>query len=91
MEERKNVLEQKNKLKWKEHPPKVTREQMAAAFECAADAENMSCDCWNTACRYYGNCRACVVFHLYLKQLPTCQRDAFEGLDELYIAKTTGN
>ncbi|MCL2122047.1 MAG: hypothetical protein FWH28_07350 [Clostridiales bacterium] len=90
MQEPKNVLAQKNKMKWKEHPPKVEREQVAAAFACAAAAENMSCDCWHTACQYYGNCRACLVFHLYLNQLPTCQRDAFEGLEELYIAKTTG-
>ena len=91
MSDQKNPLEQKNKLLWRDTPPKVTREEMVAAFECAASADKLECDCWNTNCPNFGNCRACVVFHLCLKQLPTCQRDVFDGLQELYIAKTTGN
>ncbi|MCL2045379.1 MAG: hypothetical protein FWG88_03225 [Oscillospiraceae bacterium] len=84
-----NILEQKNKQLWRDTPPKVTREGMVAALECADRADEFKCDCWNVGCKYFGNCRACVVFHLCLKQLPTCQRDAFDGLQELYIEKTT--
>ena len=90
MEELKNPLEQPDKLKWRDNPPKVTREEMEAAFKCSAVADDFTCDCWHTGCQYFGNCRACVVFHLCLKQLPTCQRNAFDGLEELYLEKTTG-
>ena len=88
MAEQKNVFEQKNKYKWRDNPPKVSREEMVAALEYSAGADNLKCDCWNTACRYYDNCRACLVFHLYLEQFPTCQRDLFGELEEYYIAKT---
>ena len=92
MEEMKNMLEQKNKFKWRDNPPVgLTREDMKAALDCAAHADEFGCDCWHTGCVYYGNCRACVVFHLCLKQLPTCQRDAFEGLEEVYLKATTGS
>ena len=90
MAEQENVLEQKNKFKWRDNPPKVTREEMTAAFECAASADDLKCDCWNTSCVYFGNCRACVVFHLCLKQFPTCQRDLLGDLEEYYIAKSQG-
>ncbi len=75
MSEQKNILEQKNKYKWRDNPPKVTREEMEAAFKCAADAENLKCDCWNANCPFFGNCKKCIVFHLCLKQFPTCMRD----------------
>jgi len=88
MMEQKNVLEQKNKYKWRDNPPKVSREDMVAAFECAATADNLKCDCWNTACPYLGNCRACIVFHMCLNQFPTCQREMLGELEEYYIAKT---
>ena len=79
MPDQKNMLEQKNKFKWRENPPKkVTREDVTVAFECAADTESHKCDCWNTGCKYYDNCKACIVFHLCLKQVPTCQRDLLE-------------
>ena len=91
MSEHENVLEQKDKFKWRDNPPtNLTREDMDKAFKCAAVADDFKCDCWHTGCVYFGNCRACVVFHLCLKQLPTCQRDAFDGLEELYLEKTTG-
>jgi hypothetical protein len=84
------MLEQKDKYKWRDNPPKVTREEMATAFACAADAENLKCDCWNTSCRYFGNCRACLVFHICLNQFPTCQSEMLEERGVDYIAKTTG-
>ena len=70
--------EQKDKFKWRDNPPKVTREQMEAAFAAAEDPEYIKCDCWNTACKFYGDCRACVAFHMALKQYPTCQRELLE-------------
>lgn len=89
MSEKKDVLEQKNKYKWRDNPPKgLTREEMVEAFACAADADNLKCDCWNTSCPYFGDCKKCLVFHLCLKQLPTCQRDLIE---ELYVAKPPEN
>jgi len=83
MPEQKNILEQKNKYKWRDNPPKVLRGDIREAFKCGAEAENLKCDCWNTGCPYFGNCRKCIVFHLCLKQFPTCQRDT---LEELYLA-----
>ena len=91
MSEEKNVLEQKDKNKWRDNPPKVTREEMAAALKCAAGADKFECDCWNTGCPYFGDCRKCVVFHMCLDQLPTCQRGIWNGdLEEMYIKKTRG-
>jgi len=90
MSEQKNVLEQKNKYKWRDNPPKVTREEMEAAFKCAAEAENLKCDCWNTNCPFIDNCKKCIVFHLSLKQFPTCMRDLLGELEEYYIAKSQG-
>ena len=83
MPEQKNILEQKNKYKWRDNPPKVLRGDIHEAFKCGAEAENLKCDCWNTNCPYFGNCRKCIVFHLCLKQFPTCQRDT---LEELYVS-----
>jgi hypothetical protein len=81
--EQKDVLKQKDKFRWRENPPTVIRGDMREAFECGNNAENLKCDCWNTHCRFYGNCRKCLVFHLSIKQFPTCQR---EMLEELYTA-----
>lgn len=81
-----NILEQPNKNVWRDNPPKgLTREMMTTAFARGADAEKLKCDCWNTSCPYFGNCRKCIVFHLSLKQFPTCLRDL---LGELYVEKT---
>ena len=91
MAENKNYLEQKNKFKWRDNPPtNITRDDMAAAFECAGDTETQKCDCWNTGCRYYDNCKACIVFHMCLNQFPTCQREMLEEWGVDYIGKTTG-
>jgi len=90
MSEQKNILEQKNKYKWRDNPPKgLTREDMEAALKCAAD-KNQKCDCWNTSCVYYDNCKACLVFHMCLNQFPTCQREMLEEWGVDYIGKTTG-
>jgi len=89
MQEQKNVLKQKNKYRWRDHPPKIDRDEVAAAFACADDKESNKCDCWHTACRYYDNCKACLVFHMRLNQFPTCQRDMLEEWGVDYIAKTT--
>jgi hypothetical protein len=78
------MAEQKNKYKWRNNPPKVTHEQMEAAFAFADDPKNLECDCWNTACRYYGDCKTCLAFHTSLKQLPTCQRDLAEEMYGFY-------
>ena len=90
MEERKNILEQPNKYKWRDNPPKVTREEVDAAFKYAADADSLKCDCWHTQCQYFGDCRKCVVFHMCLNQFPTCQRDMLGELEEYYISKSRG-
>jgi len=78
-----NIFEQKNRnVVRDERPvPNVSREEMAAAFECAVD-ESLNCECWNTGCRYYNMCRECIAFHLHLKHVPTCQR---EMMEELFI------
>ena len=85
MSEQKNILEQPNKYKWRDNPPKVTREEMVEAFACAAEADKLKCDCWHTGCPYFGDCRKCLVFHMSLKQFPTCQRDLLGSLEEHYI------
>jgi hypothetical protein len=82
----KNMLEQPNKLKWKDSTPKFSTDEMRAAFACSKKANDMKCDCWNTHCPFYGDCRKCVVFHLCLKQFPTCQRALLGDLEEHYIA-----
>jgi hypothetical protein len=78
----KDVLKQPNKEKWRDNTPK---EEMRAAFACSKKAHEMKCDCWNTNCVFYGDCRKCIVFHLCLKQFPTCQRALLGDLEEHYI------
>jgi hypothetical protein len=82
----KNWLEQPNKLKWKDATPEVSRDEMRAAFACSKNADKMSCECWNTRCPFYGDCRKCTVFHACLKQFPTCQRSLLGEYEEHYIA-----
>ena len=82
----KNWLEQPNKYKWKDASPEVSHDEMRAAFACSKNADKMKCDCWNTHCQFYGNCRKCIVFHLCLKQFPTCQRAYLSGYEDHYIA-----
>ncbi len=81
----KNPLKQPNKYKWKDEAPSVSTEEMRAAFACSKKAHEMKCDCWNTHCVFYGDCRKCIVFHLCLKQFPTCQRSLLGDLEEHYI------
>ncbi|MCL1834549.1 MAG: hypothetical protein FWG48_00140 [Oscillospiraceae bacterium] len=91
MSEKKNMLEQKDKFRWRDNPPtNVTKEGMEAAFACAGDSEANKCDCWHTGCVYYDNCKACIVFHMCLDQFPTCQREKLEEWGVDYIGKTTG-
>ena len=82
----KNWLEQPNRLKWQAATPEVSRDEMRAAFACSKNADKLECDCWNKRCPFYGDCRKCVVFHLCLKQFPTCQRSLLGDLEEPYIA-----
>ncbi|MBQ3224015.1 MAG: hypothetical protein IJB41_10450 [Clostridia bacterium] len=60
---------------WRTHPPVVMRGDAKVAFKAGATAEKMKCTCWNKRCPFYGNCRKCLVFHMALKQFPTCQRE----------------
>jgi hypothetical protein len=83
--EEKNWLEQPNKFKWRDNSPEVSNEERRAAFACSRKADGMTCDCWNTHCQFYGDCRKCIVFHLALKQFPTCQRTLLGELEEHYI------
>lgn len=78
----KNLLAQPNKNKWRYNGPTVMRGDIREAFKLGAQAEKMKCDCWNTHCPFYGNCRKCIVFHMTVKQFPTCQRDM---LTELHL------
>lgn len=80
-----NVLRQPNKLKWKDDYSKSSPDEIRAAFECSDKAHEMKCDCWNTNCVFFGDCRKCIVFHLSLKQFPTCQRSLLGDLEEHYI------
>ncbi len=81
-EEVPNLLEQPDPQKWLRQPPRVMRGNAKDAFKLGAMAEKMHCTCWNKRCPYYGNCRKCIVFHMALKQIPTCQR---EMISELYL------
>ncbi|MDR0861603.1 MAG: hypothetical protein LBN30_02365 [Oscillospiraceae bacterium] len=84
--EDKDWLAQPNKLKWKESTPEVSADEKRAAFACSKRADGMQCECWNSNCQFHGNCRKCMVFHLALKQFPTCQRSTVLGdLEEHYI------
>lgn len=87
-----NLLTQEDPLRWLRQHPKVMRGDMRAAFKYAGEAEKYKCTCWNKRCPFYGNCRKCIVFHMSLKQIPTCQRDMVVELmrdgilqDELYM------
>jgi len=77
-----NILEQPNKFKWRDNPPRVTGSGMRLALKCADNADGMACECWNTKCPNHGDCRKCVVYETCLKQLPTCERDLLEELKE---------
>jgi hypothetical protein len=80
----KNWLEQPNKLQW-DDGREISRDEMREAFACSKNAGDMECDCWNTHCQFYGNCRKCIVFHLCLKQFPTCQRALLGEYEDHYI------
>lgn len=86
MQEEKNILAQPNKFKWRENPPRVTPGEMRAAMASARGADKFKCDCWNTKCPNFGDCRKCLVYEMCLKQLPTCQRDLLEELQQHYNA-----
>ena len=85
MKEDKNILEQPDKTKWLKNPPKVNPEEMRTAMVSARDSDKFECECWNTKCPNFGDCRKCIVFHLCLKQFPTCQRSLLGDLEEHYI------
>ena len=92
-----NVLHQADPEKWKSRPPKKMRGDMRTALQLGAEADKYNCNCWNRNCPFFGDCRKCLVFHMSLKQIPTCQRDMViemlrEGClaDELYMEKETG-
>ncbi len=82
----KNVLEQPNKYKWRDNTPNFSKDEMREAFACSKKAHEMKCDCWNTHCVIFGDCRKCLVYEMCLKQLPTCQRDLLEELQQHYNA-----
>ncbi len=91
-----NLLRQANPEKWMKRPPKVMRGDPRTAMKLAAEADKYKCTCWNVKCPFHGDCRKCIVLHMYGKQLPTCQRDMVielykEGTlaDELYIEEET--
>lgn len=86
MQDEKNILAQPNKFKWRENPPKVTSGEMRNAMASAREADKFQCDCWNTKCPNFGDCRKCVVYEACLKQLPTCERDLFEELKQHHAA-----
>jgi hypothetical protein len=79
------VLRLPNKYKWRDNTPKVSKDEMREAFAYSKKAHEMKCDCWNTHCVFFGDCRKCIVFHLCLKQFPTCQRALLGDLEEHYI------
>ena len=81
----KNMLKQPNGYKWRDNTPNVSEDEMREALSCAEKAHEMKCDCWNTRCPLYGDCRKCIVFHLYMGQFPTCQRALLGDLEEHYI------
>ena len=81
----KNVLKQPDKNKWRDNTPNVSKDEMREALACSKRAHEMKCDCWNTGCVFFGDCKKCIVFHLCLKQFPTCQRSLLGDLEEHYI------
>ena len=80
-----NPLCQPNREKWRDHYKDASKEELREAYECAKQAHNMQCDCWHTHCVLFGDCKKCIVFHLCLKQFPTCQRSLLGDLEEHYI------
>ncbi|NLM84655.1 MAG: hypothetical protein GX189_08140 [Clostridiales bacterium] len=82
----KNILAQPNKYKWRDNPPRVTRQEMRVAMATAQAADNFACECWNTKCPNFGDCRKCIVFEMCIGQLPTCERELFEELKAHYAA-----
>lgn len=86
MQEEKNILTQPNKYKWRDNPPKVAMSEMRVAMASAHEADKFECDCWNTKCPNFGDCRKCVVYEMCLKRLPTCEMDLYEELQQHYIA-----
>ena len=80
----KNMLKQPNRYKWRDYYPEVSEEQKREAQAYADKAHEMECDCWNH-CALFGDCKACIVFHLYMWQFPTCQRALLGDLEEHYI------
>ena len=87
-----NLLRQPDPAKWLRQPPKKMRGDMRLAMKFGAEAEKYNCTCWNKHCPFYGNCRKCIVFHMALKQIPTCQREMIIDMirdgylaDELYV------
>lgn len=58
--------------------------EMRTAMASARQADKFKCDCWNTKCPNFGDCRKCLVYEMCLKQLPTCQRDLLEELQQHY-------
>ena len=81
----KNMLKQPDRYKWGDSTPDISKDEMRAALECSKKAHEMKCDCWHTQCVFFGDCRKCIVFHLCLKQFPTCQRSLLGDLEEHYI------
>lgn len=80
-----NMLKQPNKDKWQDDFAKFSKDELREAFACSKRAHDMKCDCWNTNCVFFGDCKKCIVFHLCLKQFPTCQRSYLGDLEEHYI------
>ena len=70
-----NVLKQEDPARWLRQPPKKMRGNMRMAMTYGREADKYKCTCWNKRCPFYGDCRKCIVFHMALKQIPTCQRD----------------
>ena len=73
--ETENILKQEDPLRWMRQPPKKMRGDMRMAMAYGREADKYKCTCWNKRCPFYGDCRKCIVFHMSLKQIPTCQRD----------------
>jgi len=69
-----NLLQQEDPEIWHRQPPHKLRGDMRYAMRAASHADEMHCNCWNTRCPVHDNCKACIVFHIALKQIPTCLR-----------------
>jgi len=69
-----NLLQQEDPELWHRQPPHKLRGDMKYAHMLSRRADEMHCNCWNTRCPIHDNCKACLVFHIALKQIPTCMR-----------------